>query len=516
MGKKMSKKGLCICSCLAVLCLAAVITACNKFGNFKKEAVIEVGSPVSIDAFFDTVPEDAAFLTDVSGIDTRTPAVYQLRIHHDKRDDDVVLRVEDHTPPTGNPVPVTIYTGWRIPEASECITDAYDFSGVAKIEYKDGTPEFTADGTYDVPVVLTDVYGNSAILLVKFTMVNDSTGPEIGGLHDFEVQGNPGAIDYLESITVTDNYDPEPRVSFDDSGVDYTKVGTYKVVYKAMDKAGNISTAEANVKVTLPSEAGSNQTKSKDNGTYYVGDGDPYAIAKKVMKGLYRGNDVETARAIFNWVHDNLWFRILSGKRVYEHAAYRGFTKHSGDCFVYYSCCKMLLDLAGIENMRVDRYPPRNGQVHFWLLVKLNGQWYHCDATEGYSDHPGIWFMCTDKQIADRYHNFNGALYPARAGGSTAFASPTPVPTDEPEATPTPVVTTPPEPTAEPSKAPTPTPQASQPTPTSAPVATPTESQQPQVTSTPVPTPTEAPVQPTSVPVTKPTEAPKPTTEPEQ
>ena len=509
MGKKMQKKSLCICTCLAVICLAAIVVACNAFGNFKKDVTIEVGSPVSIDAFFDTVPEDAAFLSDVSGIDTSTPAVYQLRIHHDDRDDDVVLRVEDHIPPTGNPVPVTIYTGWRVPDASECIKDAYDYSGIAKIEYRDGTPTITDTGTYEIPVKLTDVYGNSAILLVKFTMVNDSQGPEIGGLHDFEVQGNPGAIDYLEGITVKDDTDTEPHVTYDDSQVDYTKIGTYKVIYKAMDKAGNITTAEANVKVTLPAEAGTTSNKSKDNGTYYVGDGDPYALARNIFKGLKRGSDVETARAIFNWVHDNLWFRILSGKRVYEHAAYRGFTKHSGDCYVYYSCCKMLLDLAGIENMRVDRYPPRNGQVHFWLLVKLNGQWYHCDATEGYSDHPGIWFMCTDKQIADRYHNFNGALYPERAGGSTSFASPTPLPTDVPVATPTPVVTTAPEPTNEPTKAP-----VNQPTPT--PVAAPTETQQAPATPTPVPTPTEAPAAPTQEPVSKPTETPKPTTQPEE
>ena len=105
------------------------------------------------------------------------------------------------------------------------------------------------------------------------------------------------------------------------------------------------------INVKLPAATTKAKTGS-DNGTYHVGDGDPYALAKKVMSGLWGKDDVATARNIFNWVHDNFYFRLLSGKRVYEHAAYRGFTKKSGDCYVYYSCCKMLLDIAGIDNMK--------------------------------------------------------------------------------------------------------------------------------------------------------------------
>jgi len=499
----MKRKVLSIVVCIVALCTAAIFAACDTLYSLKNDVTIEVGTPISIDVFFENTPADSEFLTDVSGINTNEPAVYQLRIRYGKKTADVVLRIEDHTPPTANPVAKTVYMNWKMPEASECVSDVYDFSGIAKIEYKDSEPAFTAGGDFEVPVLITDVYGNVAEIKVPFTVINDVTPPVISGTHDLEVEGNPDAVDFYEGVTAKDDYDPDPAVTADDSQVDYTKTGTYTVIYRARDKAGNESSVPVMINVKLPAATTKAKTGS-DNGTYHVGDGDPYALAKKVMSGLWGKDDVATARNIFNWVHDNFYFRLLSGKRVYEHAAYRGFTKKSGDCYVYYSCCKMLLDIAGIDNMRVDRYPKLNGKVHFWLLVKLNGEWYHCDATEGYKDHPGVWFMCTDAQINDRYHKFNGKLYPPRAGGSKDFLA-SPTPTEEITPTPSEEVTPSPTPTAAPTGEVTAVPTETQPKPTES-------SGEVTPSPTPVPQDTEAPApSPSPTPVPQDTEAPAPT-----
>jgi hypothetical protein len=118
----------------------------------------------------------------------------------------------------------------------------------------------------------------------------------------------------------------------------------------------------------------------------------------------------------------------------------------------------MLLDCAGIPNMMVERFPVyTNG--HYWNLVQLDGEWYHCDATV-FRDHPSMYFMCTDDEIDDSHHSFNGALYPERAGGSSDYlATPTPEPTETPEptATPTPTDTPVPTPEDEPQVTPEPT-----------------------------------------------------------
>ena len=501
--------GIIVLAVVAVVCGIMLFAPVGANAAVKEDVVLEAGTAITLDAFFDNVPMDAVFLTDISGIDITQPAVYQLKIGYGRNKvADVILRIEDHTGPTGEPVPQEIYLNWTMPEAKDCVNNLFDLSGVAKVVYTEGTPKFTAGGTYQVSVSATDVYGNTTIFQVPFNMIDDHTPPVIKGVHDLTLEGNPDQLNFYAGVTVTDDIDPEPVIKVDESQVNYTKSGTYDLIYKAMDKAGNISTAKCKLTIKMSEEeeeeAASNS--NTDTGTYYVGDGDPYALADSIVSGLIRGNDVETARAIFNWVHDNLWFRLLSGTPNYEDAAYRGFTRHSGDCFVYYSCCKMLLDAAGIPNMRIERYPQYNGNIHYWLLVKLNGEWYHCDATEGYNDHPGVWFMCTDEEINDKYHQFDGSLYPARAGGSSEFlASPTPTPSP----TPSPSASPSPSPTPEVTQTPTPTPEA---TPTPEPVATATPT--PEPTETPTPTPEEVPTEtPTPTPEEVPTETPTPVPE---
>ena len=506
--------GIIVLGIVAVVCGIMLFTPLGGDTSVKEDVILEAGTPITLDAFFDNVPMDAVFLTDISGIDITQPAVYQLKIGYGhNKETEVILRIEDHTGPTGEPIPQELYLNWKMPEAKECIANLYDLSGIAKVVYTEGTPKFTAGGTYQVSVSATDVYGNTTLFQVPFNMIDDHTPPVIKGVKDLVLEGNPDQLNFYAGVTVTDDYDPNPTLKVDESFVNYTKSGTYDLVYKAVDKAGNIATVKCKLTVNIPveEEEDTPSNSSSETGTYYVGDGDPYALAANIVSGLQRGSDVETARAIFNWVHDTLWFRILSGTPDYEDAAYRGFTRHSGDCYVYYACCKMLLDAAGIPNMRVDRYPQYNGNIHYWLLVKLNGEWYHCDATEGYNDHPGVWFMCTDDEINDRYHQFNGSLYPARAGGSTEFlASPTPTPSPTPS------------PSASPSPSPTPTGAVSpspSPTPGGETTATPTPA---EITETPTPTPEDSPdptptdePQPTPTPTDEPQPTPTPADEPE-
>ena len=141
-----------------------------------------------------------------------------------------------------------------------------------------------------------------------------------------------------------------------------------------------------------------------------------YDIADKILSNLQCDNDVDTACAIFNWVHSNIYYQTVHGNPTYEEAAYMGFTKKTGDCYVYFSCAKMLLDRARIPNLMVKRYPVvKNG--HYWNLVQLNGEWYHCDATV-FKDHPDLYFMLTDDEIADSHHEFDSSLYPERASRS--------------------------------------------------------------------------------------------------
>ena len=74
-----------------------------------------------------------------------------------------------------------------------------------------------------------------------------------------------------------------------------------------------------------------------------------------------------------------------------------------------------MLDVAGIENVRVERYPITTSP-HYWNLIKIDGQWYHCDACN-FADTSGFVFMQIDSEL-DHHHEFNGATVPARASVS--------------------------------------------------------------------------------------------------
>ena len=64
--------------CAAIIVISVVFTIMDANNNLVKEVSIEAGDRINIEDFFDECPADAKFLTDVSTIDTKVPAVYQL------------------------------------------------------------------------------------------------------------------------------------------------------------------------------------------------------------------------------------------------------------------------------------------------------------------------------------------------------------------------------------------------------------------------------------------------------
>jgi len=514
--------------CAAIVVVSVLFTIRDANRNLKNDVVIEAGSKIRIQDFFEKCPDDARFVTDVSGINTNEPAVYQLKVFYDETfEKDVILRIEDHTAPKGVALPKSVYTTWNAPDAADCVGYLYDLSGIAKVEFAK-EPEFKEGGDYSVPVIVTDVYGNEAEIDVPFTVIDDHTAPVITGVKNIEFFLDDEEPDFFEGIEVSDDFDDDPALLIDDSDVDYEKAGTYQIKYEAIDKAGNSSFKLA--ELTLKKPANNSAPKKKvvvnDDDDDYAGGSSNGAssgstgssssagtstkakaqkLAKKVMSGLWGSNDVATARNIFNWVHSHIYYTRVPGRPSYAKAAYRGFSKRSGDCYVYYACCKMLLDIAGIPNMMVKRYPV-TGNNHYWNLVKLNGQWYHCDATV-FKHRRTIYFMCTDKQINDKYHHFNGKLYPARAGGSTDY-KPTDTPTPIPTNTNTPV----PENPNTSGPTPTPVPETSQ-NPTPSVITTTTDNPTPTPVTTNTPTGTDDPT-PTPVTTTKPTGTDEPTNTP--
>lgn len=354
------------------------------------EVTVECCTPITLDMFFTDVFPQTEFVTDVSQIDLNTPASYQLTIRTWRYDYNVILNIVDTTPPTGTAVPQYTYTNW-LPDVSECITDARDMHGVT-IAYVDENPDISQGGLTMVPVSLTDNYGNVTIIDVPFNLTHDYTAPLIYGPHDLEFYiGDP--ITYREGIYCTDDYDDNPVLEIDTSEIDPNVEGTYPLHYRATDEYGNTRTTT--VSVTF---------HEKPEG--FVPEEEVYALAQEVLDEITTPdmNDYEVVLNIYYWARNTVHYTGESIKTHWTAGAYEGFTTHMGDCYTYYACCKVLLDVAGIDNMLVERNPAYNS-MHFWNLVCVDGQWYHCDATPS-SSHDDFWVFRTDDEL-DYSHRFD-------------------------------------------------------------------------------------------------------------
>ena len=318
---------------------------------------------------------------------------------------------EDTTAPVANGLFKTINSYEELPEAKEMVENAYDISGISSIEYEK-RPDISKGGIVYAPIRLTDNYGNSSVTQAAFIVSKDTTAPVIYGIRDLSVkQGEKPEL--ATGVYASDDVSKNISVRIDASKLDITVPGIYEISYIAKDDAGNTATAVSKVTVTKKQTINTKKRPAKKKSAVKKKPayGKVDQLASKLAKKLRRGSDVETARAIFKWVHKNIHYVHNGSKLTGKRAAYYGLTSHSGNCRVFAWTAKILLDKAGIRNMIVSRYPVTTR--HYWNLVYMNGGWYHCDATP-FRGHTGLYFKLTDAQL-DKWHKFKKSKYPARA-----------------------------------------------------------------------------------------------------
>ena len=146
-------------------------------------------------------------------------------------------------------------------------------------------------------------------------------------------------------------------------------------------------------------------------------------MARDINKKILKSGDTDVVKAmkIFYWVHNNIRFVLRTPQ--YDNwavAAINTFSKRYSSCYGTWAVCKAMLDVEGIENLCVVRKVSRaHPNYHYWALVKLNGEWYHCDAQKYFdgTSKKYFTFMMTDKEIyaAPSDHTFDKSKYPERS-----------------------------------------------------------------------------------------------------
>lgn len=151
----------------------------------------------------------------------------------------------------------------------------------------------------------------------------------------------------------------------------------------------------------------------------------------------------EQAYAIFKYVYSHVRYVGTGIKTSWQEGAFEGLTTGRGDCYTYYALSRALLTAAGIDNLEVTRIGGTDS--HYWNLVNCGDGWYHFDAGPHTVPMPAgsSFFMFTDAEAAAytakagrNYYDFDGSLYPERAGGVEPEAPLEPVVSTEPETLP--------------------------------------------------------------------------------
>lgn len=149
---------------------------------------------------------------------------------------------------------------------------------------------------------------------------------------------------------------------------------------------------------------------------------------------------MEQARAVFDYVHNNIRYIGSSDKSDWMNGAYIGLSTGRGDCFTYYAVSRALLTALEIDNLEVQRIEGAKSR-HYWNLVNCGDGWYHFDACPRSLKMPSfLSFMVTDEQVAAftamagrNYYDFDDTLLPERATEIVTHTRPIPRPPEEPE-----------------------------------------------------------------------------------
>ena len=236
----------------------------------------------------------------------------------------------------------------------------------------------------------------------------DTTAPTILGVNKLSVFVG-STVAYRSGILVTDDTDPNPKLTVDSSFVNLSAPGTYQLVYAATDSAGNTSKVQTTVTVVEAPESYVDEALIKETADQL--------LAKILTEGQTPEQQVN---AIYDWMEGHCYYIAEFDKSDYMQAAYLMMTEHRGDCYGFYALSRLLFDRLGLPNLTVTRLPNEvRTSRHWWNMVSLDGgeSWYHFDAIP-HMTHPTRTCLVTDadleafNQLMPNYYYYDQAGYP--------------------------------------------------------------------------------------------------------
>ena len=250
------------------------------------------------------------------------------------------------------------------------VTDDLDENVTLTVD--DSRVDLTVPGTYELIYAAEDACFNRASVIVTVTVIDDTQPPEILGVSPRSLYVG-STIAYRSGIVLRDDYDEAPRLTVDSSAVDLSTPGTYPLIYKAVDEAGNEAVRETTVTV--------HQKRSWFVEESVIDAEADRIIARIIDEDMTAREQVET---IYRWIQRSYGYSGSSDKTDWKQSAYDMIVTGKGDCYSFFALSKLLFERLGIPNIDVKRVRTEEHRGdHYWNMVSVDGgeTWYYYDST---------------------------------------------------------------------------------------------------------------------------------------
>ena len=270
------------------------------------------------------------------------------------------VTVADTTAPTLELNKVSVYLTEPV-EEKDFIKAYSDISGQVTVTMVTKL-DLSKEGSYTVTFEATDPSGNVTRLDTTLEILKDAVGPAFSGMKTITVNKN-ATPDFTKGVKAVDARDGQVEFTVDTSKVRLNTAGTYYAVYTATDSTGNTTTYRRTVIVNYDSADVDALVKS---------------IAKKLPADAEKLRDYvrNNIRYSHNWGGADPSKGTPEASYVY---VWYGFKNKSGNCYVHALCLEALLKEKGFETQLIWA----TDKSHYWNIVKIDGKWYHIDATPG-------------------------------------------------------------------------------------------------------------------------------------
>ena len=323
---------------------------------------------------------------------------------------EVRLTVRDTKAPSLEIKEVYYAIGGALPTPKDFAVNVYEPNGFGG-EFIGDLPSPKSPGKYQTKVRYFDAAGNKTkIYDVNMNLIYDSIAPTIEAAEDIFIYVGE-SVAYRSAVTVSDNCVGEIELIIDDSLVNTSEVGEYKVKIVAADSVGNKSKAAS---VTV-------HVVERDN----IKDELESKIAKAAGKIISDEMTTEQkCRAVYEYIQKNVDYVAVGYKGDIDLAAYNAlFVTGEGDCYSFCAAAKAFFDYLGIESLEVQRMSGYTADTHFWNPVNIGeggeDRWYHFDATPMRREYAINSCLLTDAQteaygkMRQCFYKYDKSAFPA-------------------------------------------------------------------------------------------------------